>query len=107
MKANNEFEKDYYKLLNNSFYGKTMENAGKHRDIGLVNNENKRSKIASEPNYNGTKYISEDLLIMELKKRDVYMNKPLYLGQAILDIIVRCLCMSFGMTTYNLCIMIK
>ena len=85
MKADNDFEKDYYKLLNNSFYGKTMENVRKHRDIRLVNNKNRRSKIASEPNYNGTKYISEDFLIMELKKRDVYMNKPLYLGQAILD----------------------
>ena len=60
---------------------KMLEN----RDIRLVNNENKRSKIASEPNYNGTKSISEDFLIMELKKRDVYMNKPLYLRQAILD----------------------
>ena len=85
MKANNDFEKYYFKLLNNNFYGETMENARKHRDIRLVNNENRRSKIASEPNYNGTKYISEDFLIMELKKRDVYMNKPLYLGQAILD----------------------
>ena len=85
MKADNDFDKDYYKLLNNSFYGKTMENVRKHRDIRLVNNENRRSKIASEPNYNSTKYISEDFLIMELKKRDVYMNKPLYFGQTILD----------------------
>ena len=84
MKADNDFERDYFKLLNNSFYGKTMENVRKQRDIRLVNNENKRSKIASEPNYNGTKYISEDFLIMELKKRDVYMNKPLYFRQAIL-----------------------
>ena len=85
MKANNDLEKDYFKLLNNSFYGKTMENVRKHRDIRLVNNENRRSKIASEPNYNGTKYISEDFLIIQLKKHDVYMNKPLYLRQAILD----------------------
>ena len=85
MKANNDFEKDYYKLLNNSFYGKTMENVRNDRDIRLVNNENRRSKLASEPNYHGTKYISEDLLIMEMKQREVYMNKPLYLGQAILD----------------------
>ena len=85
MKAANEFEKDYYKLLNNSFYGKTMENVRKHRDIRLINTENKRSKLASEPNYYSTKHISENLLIMEMKKRDVYMNKPIYLGQAILD----------------------
>ena len=85
MKASNDFEKDYYKLLNNSFYGKTMENVRNHRDIRLVNTENKRSKLASEPNYHGTKYISDDLLIMEMKQREVYMNKPLYLGQAILD----------------------
>ena len=85
MKADNDFEKDYYKLLNNSFYGKTMENVRNHRDVRLLNNENKRSKLASEPNHHGTKYISEDLLIMEMKQREVYMNKPLYLGQAILD----------------------
>ena len=44
MKANNDFEKDYFKLLNNSFYGQTMENVRKHRDIRLVNNENRRVK---------------------------------------------------------------
>ena len=85
MNAANEFEKDYYKLLNNSFYGKTMENVRKHRDIRLVNTDSKRSKLASEPNYYSTKHISEDLLIMEMKKRDIYMNKPLYLEQTILD----------------------
>ena len=74
MKASNEFETDYYKLLNNSFYGKTMENVRKHRDIRLVNTDSKRSKLASEPNYHSTKYISEDLLIMETKKREIYMK---------------------------------
>ena len=62
-----------------------MENVRNHRDIRLVNIDNKRSKLASEPNYNSTKYISEDLLLMEMNKSEVYMNKPLYLGQAILD----------------------
>ena len=85
MKAANEFEKDYYKLLNNSFYGKTMENARGHRDIRLVMNNKKRSILASKPNYYSTKQFSEDFLIMEMKKRDVYMNKPIYLGQVILD----------------------
>ena len=67
MKASNDFEKDYYKLLNNSFYVKTMENVRNHRDIRLVNTENKRCKLAFEPNYHGTKHISEDLLIREMK----------------------------------------
>ena len=46
----------------------------------------KRSILASEPNYHATKHISKNLLIMEMKKRELYMNKPIYLGQAILDI---------------------
>ena len=85
-KANNEFEKDYYKLKNNSVYGKTMENIRKHRDIHLVTNDKKRSKLVSEPNYHATKCISKNLLVMEMKKREIYMKKPVYLGQAILDI---------------------
>ena len=84
--ASNEFEKDYYKLKNNSAYGKTMENIRKHRDIYLVTNDKKRSKLASEPNYPATKHISKNLLVMEIEKRDVCMNKPVYLGRAILDI---------------------
>ena len=67
MKAANDFEKDFYKLCNNSVYGKTMENVRKHRDIQLVTTNKKRSILASEPKYHSTKYISEDLLIMEMK----------------------------------------
>ena len=85
-KVANEFEKHFYKLCNNSVYGKTMENVRKHRDIRLVKSDKKRNILASEPNYHSTKCISEDLLIMEMKKREIYMNKPIYLGQAILDI---------------------
>ena len=85
-KATNEFEKDIYKLCNNSVHGKTMENVRKDRDIRLVKNDKKRNKLASERNCHSTKCISEDLLIMEMKKREIYMNKPIYLGQAILDI---------------------
>ena len=86
VKAANDFEKDFYKLHNNSVYGETMENVRKHRDIRLVTSNKKRSILVSEPNYYSTKHISDDLLIMEMKLREVYMNKPIYLGQAILDI---------------------
>ena len=84
--AKNEFEKDFYKLKINSIYGKTVQNDRKHRDIKLVTAEYKRNKLASEPNYHSTKCISKHLLVMEIKKTEVKMNKPIYLGQAILDI---------------------
>ena len=63
-----------------------MENPRNHRDIRIATSDKKRSILASESNYHSTKYISEDLLIMKMKKTEVKMNKPLYLGQAILDI---------------------
>ena len=84
--AKNDFEKDFFKLMNNSVFGKTMENVRNHRDIKLVTSDRQRKKFASEPNYHTTKHISKDLLIMEMKKAEVKMNKPIYLGQAILDI---------------------
>ena len=86
LQAKIEFEKDFFKLINNSVFGKTMENVRNHRDIILVTTNKERSKLGSESNYHSTKYISKDLLIMEMKKVEVKMNKPIYLGQAILDI---------------------
>ena len=70
--AKNDFEKDYSKLKYNSAFGKTMGNIRKHRDIKLVNNDKKRKVLASEPNYHAIKPISKDLLIMEIKKRELY-----------------------------------
>ena len=75
--AKNEFEKDLFKSMNNSAIGKTMENIRKHRDIKLVTTDKKRSKFVSEPNYNTINLISEDLSIMEMKKTEVKMNKPI------------------------------
>ena len=84
--AKNDFEKDFFKLMNNSVFSKTMENVRTHRDIKIVTTKKQRMKFTSEPNYYTTKQILEDLLIMETKKVSVIMNKPVYLGQAILDI---------------------
>ena len=84
--AKNEFEKDFYKLKINSLYGKTVQNDRKHRDIKLVTAKYKRNKLASEPNYHSTKCISKHLLVMEMKKTEVKMNMPIYLGQAVLDL---------------------
>ena len=82
--AKNDFEKDLFKLMNNSVFGKTMENIRKHRDIKLVTTDKKRSKLVSEPNYHTINLISEDLSIIEMKKTKVKINKPIYLGLSIL-----------------------
>ena len=82
--ARNDFEKDLFKLMNNSVFGKTMENIRKHKDIKLVTKDKKRSKLVSEPNYHTINLISEDLSIIEMKKNEVKMNKPIYLGLSIL-----------------------
>ena len=84
--AKNEFEKGFFKLMNNSVIGKTMENVINHRDIKLVTTDEKRNKLVSEPNYHATKHFSENLLAIEMKKTKVIMNKPVYLGMSILDI---------------------
>ena len=84
--ARNDFEKDLFKLMNGSVFGKTMENIRKHRDIKLVKADKKRSKLVSEPNYHTINLISEDLSIIEMKKTKVKMNKPIYLGLSILEI---------------------
>ena len=84
--AKNDFEKDLFKLMNNSVFGKTMENIRKHRDAKLVTTDKKRSKLVSEPNYHTINYISEDLSVTEMNKTKVKMNKPIYLGLSILGI---------------------
>ena len=84
--AKNDFEKDLFKLMNNSLFGKTMENTRKHRDKKLVTTDKKRSKLVSEPNYHTINLISENLSIIEMKKTKVKMNKPVYLGLSILEI---------------------
>ena len=85
-KALNDFEKDFFKLMNNAVFGKTMENVRKHRDIKLVKTDHKRNKLVSEPNYHTMNLISENLSIIEMKKVKAKMNKPIYLGLSILEI---------------------
>ena len=84
-KASNDFEKDFFKLMNNTVLGKTMENVRKHRDFKLVKTDHKRNKLVSEPNYHTMNLISENLSIIEMKKVKVKMNKPIYLGLSILE----------------------
>ena len=84
--AKNDFEKDFYKLMNNSVFGKTMENIRKHRNIKLVNNEEEYLKNVMKPKFKSSTLLGPDLMGCEMGKVKVIMNKPVYLGQAILDL---------------------
>ena len=72
--------------MNNAVFGKTMENVKKHRDIKLVTTDKRRNRLVSEPNYHTTKWFPENLLAIEMKKTNVKMNEPVYLGLSILEI---------------------
>ena len=81
--AKSDFEKEFFKLMNKAVFEKKKKNIWKDRDIKLVTTDKRRNQLASEPNYHTTKYISENLLAIEIK---VKMNKPVCLGMSILDI---------------------
>ena len=84
--ARNDFEKDFYKLMNDSVFGKTMENIRKHRNIKLVNNKEEYLKNVMKPNFKSGTLLGPDLMGCEMGKVRVVMNKPVYLGQATLDL---------------------
>ena len=84
--AKNEFEKNFFKLMNNSVFGKTMENVRNHRDIKLVTSDKRRKRLVSEPNYHSHKNFSDHLMAIEMKMTRIKINKRLYLGASILYI---------------------
>ena len=84
--AKNEFEIDFFKLMNNSVFGKTMENVRNHKDIKLVTSDKRRKRLVSEPNYHSHKKFSNSLMAIKMKKTWVKMIKPLHFGMSILDI---------------------
>ena len=94
-KAKNEFDKNFFKLMNNSVFGKIMESVRNHRDIKLVTLDKRRRRLVSEPNYHSHKSLSDHLIAIEMKKTRIKMTKPLYLGMSRLDI-SKYSCMNFG-----------
>ena len=78
--------KVFFKLKNNVVFGKNMENVGEHRDIKLVTIEKRKYYLVSEPNYHATKFSPENLLALEIKRTQILMNKPIYLGLSVLEI---------------------
>ena len=84
--AKNEFEKDFFKLMNNSVFGKTMENMRNRVNIKLVNDKKQAEKLSAKPNFNHCNIFSEDLVAIHMKKTELKFDKPVYLGMCILDL---------------------
>ena len=86
MQGKNNFEKDFFKLMNNSVFGRTMENIRNRVDIHLVTDEKQASNYISKPNYNHRTIFCDNLAAIHMKKTHLVFNKPVYLGMCILDL---------------------
>ena len=85
-KAKNDFEKDFFKSINIADFGETMGNVRKRRDIKFVTTERRSYYLVSEPNYHTTKFLTEHLLEVEMKKTEILMNKPVCLVLSIIEL---------------------
>ena len=85
-KGKNDFEKDFFKLMNNSVFGKTMENIRNRVDVRLVNERKKAEKLAAKPSFKHLTIFDENLVAIHMKRTKLVFNKPVYCGMAILDI---------------------
>ena len=84
--ASNNFEKDFFKLMNNSVFGKTIENIRKRQNVNLVDNCKIALKLSNKPNFDRCTIFDKNLIAVHMKTTEVYFNKPIYVGQAILDL---------------------
>ena len=84
--AKNSFEKDFFKLMNNSVFGKTMENLRKRVNIELVTDEKRLNKLSAKPTYVSSKIFNENLVGVHTKKERLLLDKPSYVGMCILDL---------------------
>jgi hypothetical protein len=85
-KAKSDFEKDFFKLMNNAVFGKTMENIRKRVNVEVVNDKKRRDKLVSKPTYDDMKIIDENLVVIKNKRTKLRLDKPIYCGFAILDL---------------------
>ena len=72
--------------MNNSVFGKTIENIRKRQNIELVDNRKKAAKLTSRPNFERATIFDKNLIAVHMKKTEIYFDKPVYVGQAILDL---------------------
>ena len=85
-KANNDFEKGFFKLMNNSVFEKTMENIRNRQDIKLISNRDMARKYTAKPNFQHVNIFCENLIAIHMKKTSLTFDKPVYLGLCILDL---------------------
>ena len=86
MKAKNAFEKDFFKLMNNAVFGKTIENIKNRVNIQLIKDAEEAQKLVNKPNFDDLKIFDEFLIAIKMKKTKLYYNKPTYVGMSILDL---------------------
>ena len=84
--AKNNFEKDFFKLMNNSVFGKTMENIRNRKDIKLVTSKRQAVKLIAKPNFKHRTIFMENLISIHMSKTKLIFNKPVYVGMCILDV---------------------
>ena len=94
----NEFERDFFKLLNNSIYGKSLQNQRKQVNIQLINNEAKLMKLTAKPGFKSFKIFSKYLAAIQCEKQSILLNKPIYVGFTILEL-SKCLMYDFHYNT--------
>ena len=84
--ADNDFEKDFFKLMNNAMFGKTMENVRKRRLINIVTRDRQLKKLVAQPTFKSITVFREDLSAIERIKAQITMDKPIYVGMCVLDL---------------------
>ena len=84
--AKNDFEKDFFKLMNNSVFGKTMENIRNRVDVKLVSDRKVAEKLSAKPNFKRCTIFDENLIAIQMTRTKLTFNKPVYCGMAILDL---------------------
>ena len=86
MESKSSFEKDFFQLLNNSVLGKTIENIRKRQTVKIIDNIETAKKLSSKPNLNRATIFDDILIACHMQKTEIYFNKPIYVGETILDL---------------------
>jgi len=84
--ATSDFEKDFFKLMSNSVYGKFMESIRKRVNVELVNNQKRIKKALAKPTVKNFTYVNDDLVMVQFTKKAIVQNKPMYTGFVVLEL---------------------